>query len=253
MTQLWALKLEYDGTGYIGWQWQPGGGSIQQVLEEAASKLASGAPVSSITAGRTDTGVHACGQVVQIKLPDGWHPERVREALNYHMKPHRVVVIQAAPAPDGWNARFSATQRSYRYVILNRRARLGLDLHRAWHVPASLDAALMHEAAQYLLGHHDFSSFRAGSCQAKSPMRTLEQLDVHRDGDRVVIETSARSFLHHQVRNMVGTLCWFGERRHEPSHMSTILQAASRARAGITAPPDGLCLTKVTYDPDPFE
>lgn len=252
MTQLWALKLEYDGTNFSGWQYQPRQITVQQVLEEAASKLVSGEPVPSIVAGRTDAGVHATGQVAQIILPDGWRPERVREALNFHMKPHPVVAVQAALAPEGWNARFSAIQRHYRYVILNRRPRPALDLHRAWHLPEPLDAAAMHEAGQHLLGKHDFSSFRASSCQAKSPVRTLDRIDIRRDGAKIAIEVSARSFLHHQVRNIAGTLRWFGEGRFPPFYMGVVLAAASRAAAGATAPPEGLSLTGVVYDPDPF-
>jgi tRNA pseudouridine38-40 synthase len=254
VSQLWALKLEYDGTGFSGWQWQGVDTlTIQQVLEQAASKLVGGEPCPSIVAGRTDAGVHATGQVAQVRLPEGWNPIRVREALNYHMKPHPVVVIQAAAVDDEWNARFSARARHYRYVILNRRARPALDEHRVWHIPAPLDAGLMREAGQHLLGKHDFSSFRASSCQANGPIRTLDKLDVRREGERIIVETSARSFLHHQVRNMVGTLRWFGEGRHAPAHMAHILAAASRKVAGATAPPDGLALTGVSYDPDPFE
>ncbi len=253
MSELWALRIEYDGTSFSGWQMQASGVlSVQLVLEEAASKLVNGEKLTSIVAGRTDAGVHALGQVAQIRLPDGWKPERVREALNYHMKPHPAVVVQAARVPDGWNARFSAVGRHYRYVILNRRARPGIDANYVWHVPAALDAALMHEAGQHLLGHHDFTSFRATSCQAKSPLRTLDRLDVRRDGDRITIEVSARSFLHHQVRNMAGTLRLFGERRLPPEAMAGILAARARAAAGATAPAAGLFLTRVSYDPDPF-
>lgn len=253
MSELWALLIEYDGTGFAGWQMQAAGiPSIQQVLEDAASRLLSGEPVASIVAGRTDAGVHALGQVAQIALPPRWQPERVREALNYHMKPHPVVVLQAARVSDDWNARFSATARHYRYVILNRRARPGVDAAYVWHVPTPLDAGLMQDAARYLLGKHDFSSFRAAACQAKSPLRTLDRLDLRREGDRIIVEASARSFLHHQVRNMVGTLRWFGEGRYEPAAMAGILAARSRTRAGITAPASGLFLTKVSYQPDPF-
>jgi len=248
----WALLLEYDGTAFVGWQFQPSGLSVQQVLEDAASKLAQGVAVRSFVAGRTDAGVHATGQVAQIELAASFRPERLREALNFHLKPHPVVVLQAAMVPEGWNARFSARARHYRYVILNRRARPALELDRVWHVPAPLDAGAMAEAAGFLLGRHDFSSFRASSCQANGPVRTLDRLEVRREGERIVIEASARSFLHHQVRNMVGTLCWFGEGRYDPEFMKVILSSASRATAGPTAPSAGLVLTGVLYDPDPF-
>ena len=179
---LWALKLEYHGAPFVGWQRQGELLSVQSVLEGAAARLNGNAPVASIVAGRTDAGVHAAGQVAQITLPDGFDAIRLREALNFHMKPHPVVVIQAAAAPEGWNARFSAIRRSYRYRILNRRSRPALMAGGVWHVPMTLDVGAMAEAASLLLGHHDFTSFRAAACQAKSPMRTLDRLDVRRDG-----------------------------------------------------------------------
>jgi len=252
VSQLWALRLEYDGTGFVGWQRQANGLSIQQVLEDAAVKLNKGEPVASIVAGRTDAGVHAEGQVAQLPLPTGFTPERVREALNFHMKPHPVVVRAAAPAPEGWNARFSAISRVYRYRILNRRARPALEANRAWHVPTPLDTDAMHQAAQTLLGRHDFSSFRAAACQAKSPIRTLDRLDVCRLGDEIEITAAARSFLHHQVRNIVGTLKLVGAGIWPPHRVARALAAANRAAAGPTAPPDGLCLLAVHYAQDPF-
>ena len=184
---------------------------MQDVLETAAMRLTGGAPVSSVVAGRTDAGVHAEAQVAQLELGSLLPANRLREALNYHMKPHPVAVLRAAPAPEGWNARFSAIGRAYRYRILNRRARPALLAGRVWHVHAALDAAAMHAAAQTLLGRHDFTSFRAAACQAKSPLRTLDRLDVTRDGDMIEIVAEARSFLHHQVRNMVGTLKLVGD------------------------------------------
>jgi tRNA pseudouridine38-40 synthase len=248
----WALKLEYDGAGFVGWQRQDSGLSVQEVLETAASRLARGAKVASIVAGRTDSGVHALAQVVHLDLPDQYDAERVREALNYHMKPHRVAVLQAAAVGAEFNARFSAIGRGYRYVILNRRARPALDAGRVWHVPQLLDAAAMDEAARHLLGRHDFSSFRAASCQANSPLRTLDRLEVRREGDFVVTIAEARSFLHHQVRNMVGTLKLVGECRRPPFWVSGVLQARDRGAAGPTAPPEGLFLTNVRYPEDPF-
>ncbi len=252
MTQRWALRLEYDGTGFVGWQRQASGVSLQQVLEAAAAKLNRGEAVASIVAGRTDAGVHAEGQVAQLALPAGYSAERVREALNFHMKPHPIVVLRAAPAPEGWNARFSAIRRAYRYRILNRRARPALEANRVWHVPVTLDAGAMHEAAQLLLGRHDFSSFRAAACQAKSPLRTLDRLDVARLGEVIEITAEARSFLHHQVRNMVGTLKLVGEGAWPVARVAKALAAADRAAAGPTAPPDGLTLVCVGYPQDPF-
>lgn len=211
-----------------------------------------GAPVSSIVAGRTDAGVHAAGQVAQIVLPDLYDAQRVREALNFHMKPHPVVVLRAARAPYGWNARFSAIRRSYCYTILNRRARPALMVDRVWHVPMGLDPDAMAAAARLLIGRHDFTSFRAAACQAKSPIRTLDRLDVARDGDLVTITAEARSFLHHQVRNMVGTLRMVGDGSWPVARVASALAARDRAAAGPTAPAEGLCLMSVGYPDDPF-
>jgi len=248
----WALLLEYDGGAFAGWQRQAGVLTLQEVLETAASRLAGGAEVPSVVAGRTDAGVHATGQVAMISLPDRYRPDQVRDALNFHMQPHRIVVLRAAPAVDGWNPRFSAVARSYEYRILNRRPRPALELGRAWHVERHLDSAAMHAAAQTLLGRHDFTSFRAASCQAKSPLRTLDRLDVSRQGDELVVQAGARSFLHHQVRNMVGTLKLVGEGRWPVARVGAALAARDRAAAGPTAPPDGLTLVRVRYDTDPF-
>jgi tRNA pseudouridine38-40 synthase len=247
----WALKLEYDGTSFVGWQRQENGLSIQEILETAAARLA-GAPVPSIVAGRTDSGVHATGQVAHIDLDRDITPQSLAAALNYHMRPHPVVIIQAALVTADFSARFSATGRAYRYLILNRPSPPALNAHRVWHISHTLDAAAMHEAAQHLLGRHDFSSFRAAACQAKSPLRTLSRLDVRRDSDRLVIEAEARSFLHHQVRNMVGTLVQVGRGARPPSDLARILAARNRTEAGPTAPPDGLYLTAVRYKADPF-
>ncbi len=177
----WALKLEYDGAPFVGWQRQSNGLSVQEVLEDAAAKLNRGVPVASVVAGRTDAGVHASAQVVQFALQGDIPAAKLRDALNYHMKPHPVVVLDVVPAPAGWNARFSAIGRTYCYRILNRRARPALLAGRVWHVSADLDTEAMHRAAQSLLGRHDFSSFRATACQAKSPLRTLDRLDVLRE------------------------------------------------------------------------
>jgi len=249
---LWALLLEYDGAPFVGWQRQAQGISVQDVLENAAAKLNHGDRVTTIVAGRTDAGVHAEAQVAQLALA-GFTADKLRDALNYHMKPWPVAVLRAAPAPEGWNARFSAVRRIYRYRILNRRSRPALDAGRVWHVPARLDAEAMHAAAQTLLGRHDFSSFRAAACQAKSPLRTLDRLDVRRDDDLIEIIAEARSFLHHQVRNMVGTLKLVGDGSWAVARVAAALAATDRSAAGPTAPAEGLCLTCVRYPTDPFE
>ena len=248
----YALLLEYDGTGFVGWQVQGAGLSLQGVLEAAAARLAGGAAVASVVAGRTDAGVHAEGQVAQIDLAAVFAPDRLRDALNFHMKPHRLVVLRAAVAPVGWNARFSATGRAYRYRILNRRPRPALLEGRVWHVEHPLDAAAMAAAAADLLGRHDFTSFRASACQANSPLRTLDRLDVTRRGDMVEIVAEARSFLHHQVRNMVGTLKLVGEGHWPVERVAAALAARDRTAAGPTAPADGLTLIGVRYPEDPF-
>jgi tRNA pseudouridine38-40 synthase len=249
---LWALLLEYDGGPFVGWQRQATGLSVQQVLETAAANLSHGTPTPTIVAGRTDAGVHAEGQVVQLKLETPFDPRRLREALNFHMKPYPVVVLRAAVAPDGWSARFSAIGRAYRYRILNRRARPALLFGRVWHITQPLDADAMHRAAQTLVGRHDFTSFRAAACQAKSPLRTLDRLDVAREGNMITVTAQARSFLHHQVRNMVGTLRLVGDGSWPENRVGHALSAHDRAAAGPTAPADGLTLVKVSYPRDPF-
>lgn len=263
--RLWALRIEYDGRPFIGWQRQSPRGerrdaaggdggkpSVQEVLEAAAACLDGGVPPASTVAGRTDSGVHATGQVAHLALPAQFSAHAVREALNFHLKPHPVVVLDAALAPDGFNARFSATGRRYRYTILNRRPRPALEEGRVWHVRHPLDADAMAQAASLLLGRHDFSTFRAASCQASSPVRTLDRLAVTRTGEHLTIEAAARSFLHHQVRNMVGSLSFVGLGRWSVAEFARAFAAADRRAGGPTAPPDGLVLTGVAYDPDPF-
>jgi tRNA pseudouridine38-40 synthase len=245
---LWALELEYDGTPFMGWQRQKHGLSIQQLIEEAAAKLCNGSIPAVTASGRTDAGVHALAQIAQVELPE-FSPTRIREALNYHLKPHPIVILRATPAPPNWNARFSATSRAYRYLICNRPAWPAVEANRVWHVKAPLDADAMHRAAQTLVGHHDFSSFRASACQAKSPLRTLDSLTVERQADHLIINATARSFLHHQVRNMVGSLKMVGEGKWPESAIPEVLAAKSRAAAGPTAPAAGLYLVSIGYTP----
>jgi len=198
-------------------------------------------------AGRTDAGVHALGQVVHFDLSRDWDPRKVREALNFHTKPYPVAIIEAELVPESFEARFSAIARSYEYLILNRRARPALEVGRVWHVPVALDADAMHQAAQLILGRHDFSTFRAAECQAKSPIRTLDRFDVGREAEHIVIRAKARSFLHSQVRSMVGSLKLVGEGRWTPRQFRAALDAADRTRCGPLAPSDGLYLTGVDY------
>lgn len=241
------LTLEYDGAPFVGWQRQDNGPSVQAALEDALRAL-TGRAVEVVGAGRTDAGVHALGQVAHIDLADErFDGRKLREALNYHLKPAPIAVLAAAPAPADFHARFSATARAYLYVIVNRRAPLAIDRGRAWQVRQPLDVAAMAAAAEPLLGHHDFTSFRAAQCQAKSPCKTLDRLTVTREGDEIHIEASARSFLHHQVRNIVGTLKWAGEGKWTAREVAAALAARDRAAAGPTAPADGLYLVSVAY------
>jgi tRNA pseudouridine38-40 synthase len=242
----YRLIVEYDGTPFVGWQRQDNGPSVQGALEEAIRRFAQeDVPVQG--AGRTDSGVHALGQVAHFDLGREHAPETVRDALNFHLKPNPVSVVAAAVAPDDFHARFSATGRAYLYRIANRRAPLALERGRAWHVPYPLDAAAMHAAAQTLIGRHDFTSFRAADCQAASPVKTLDALTVTRAGDEIRISAEARSFLHSQVRILVGTLKRVGDGHATPADVARALAARDRAKAGPTAPPHGLYLAHVKY------
>ncbi|MCY4394624.1 MAG: tRNA pseudouridine(38-40) synthase TruA [Rhodospirillaceae bacterium] len=246
MTRRFRLTLEYDGGPFVGWQRQDNGLSVQQCLEEAVEKFC-GERLVAYAAGRTDSGVHALGQVVHIDIARDAEPFRIKEALNYHLKPRPIAVIEAEPVDDSFHARFSAVERRYRYRIVNRRAPLALDAGRAWQVGRPLDAEAMHEAALPLVGHHDFSSFRAAECQAKSPVKTLTDIRVSRYGEEIEIALRAPSFLHHQVRNIVGTLAPVGEGKKPVTWLATVLRAADRRKAGATAPACGLYLDKVVY------
>ncbi len=242
----YKLIIEYDGAPFCGWQYQDNGPSVQGALEEAV-KAMTGAQVRVNGAGRTDAGVHALGQVAHLDLEKSYSADRVRDALNAHLRPHPIGVLSAQIVPETFDARFSAIRRHYIYRIANRRANLALGIGHTWRVPRPLDVAAMHEAAQVLIGKHDFTTFRDTECQAKSPEKTLDVLDVTREGDDVSITTSARSFLHSQVRSMVGSLVWVGHGRWSAKDMRAALDAKDRTACGPVAPPDGLYLVRVDY------
>ena len=242
----YKLVVEYDGTPFVGWQRQSNGRSVQQAIEEAVAGFA-GHAVRIQTAGRTDAGVHATHQVAHVDLAKEWPTDTVRDATNAHLKPEPVSILHAEIVPDTFNARMSARRRHYLYRILNRRAPAAIDLNRVWHVPWPLDADSMHAAAQTLVGRHDFTTFRAAECQADSPVRTLDRLDVARDREDIRIAASARSFLHHQVRSMVGTLMLVGAGRWSAAEVREALEAKDRKRCGPTAPACGLYLVGVDY------
>jgi tRNA pseudouridine38-40 synthase len=242
----YKLVIEYDGRSFVGWQWQDNGRSVQQAVEEAVQRFC-GEKVRVQCAGRTDAGVHATHQVAHLDLAKAWRTDTVRDALNAQLKPEPVAVLKAETADQAFDARLSAVKRHYRYRVLNRRAPPTFDMGRVWHVPRKLNAPAMHEAAQVLLGRHDFTTFRAAECQAKSPVRMLERLDVSRHGDEIVIDATARSFLHHQVRSMVGTLEMVGAGKWQPRDVKAALEARDRSRCGTVAPAFGLYLVGVDY------
>jgi tRNA pseudouridine38-40 synthase len=242
----YKLVIEYDGAPFVGWQVQDNGVSVQAVLEAAVLAFC-GESASVRGAGRTDAGVHALGQVAHLDLTRDWDADTVRDAINAHLKPHPIAVLSAETAPAAFDARFSALKRHYLYRIVNRRAPLALEAARAWRVARPLDAEAMHAAAQRLVGRHDFTTFRAAECQAKSPLKTLDRLDVERSGEEVCIRASARSFLHHQVRSMVGSLALVGEGKWRADDLFHALEARDRKACGPVAPPDGLYLVGVDY------
>ena len=237
----YKLLIEYDGTPFVGWQQQAGGTSVQGVLTGAIAAF-SGEQAVLYGAGRTDAGVHALGQVAHFDLGRDWRADRVRDALNAQLRPHPIAVLAAEKVEPEFDARFSAKQRHYRYRIINRRADLTLDRHRAWRLPRRLDAEAMHDAAQQLVGRHDFTTFRAAECQARSPVKTLDRLTVERDGAEIRVVAAARSFLQHQVRSMVGSLVLVGEGKWSPEDLAAVLRARSRSACGPVAPPEGLYL-----------
>lgn len=242
----YKLTVEYDGGGLVGWQRQAIGLSVQEVLETAIERFC-GVAVTVQGAGRTDAGVHAMAQVAHIDLPREAEPQVIRNALNFHARPVAVTVLAVEPVPDTFDARRSARERVYLYRVLNRRPPPALDRGRVWHVGTPLDAAAMQEGARFLIGRHDFTTFRDSLCQAKSPVKTLDRLDVRRVGEEIHIEARARSFLHHQVRNMVGTLKLVGAGKWRVADVATALAACDRRLGGPTAPPEGLYLVEVIY------
>jgi len=243
----YCVTLEYDGGPFAGWQRQENGPSVQAALEQAICKLSNEA-VTVTGAGRTDAGVHALGQVAHFDLEKTFAPGKLRDALNYHLRPDPVAVLDARFATEQFHARFAATSRSYLFRILNRRAPPVLERGRVWHVARALDADAMQAAALHLIGKHDFTTFRAAECQAQSPVKTLDMLSVRRACEEIHIEAKARSFLHHQIRSIAGTLKLVGEGKWRPREVATALAARDRTRCGPVAPPDGLYLVRVDYE-----
>ena len=241
-----ALTLEFDGTPFVGLQRQAAGPSVQQAVEEAAQRV-TGEVVTLHSAGRTDAGVHALAMRSHLDIARPFAPFRLMEALNAHLRPDPIAVVACEIVPDDWHARFSCTGRSYLYRIANRRAPLTFDANRAWQVPQPLDPEAMHRAAQALVGRHDFTTFRSAHCQSASPLKTLERLDVERAGEEVHIHAAARSFLHHQVRSMVGCLALVGMGRWREEQVAEALAARDRAALGLNAPPHGLYFVAAAY------
>jgi len=242
----YKLVIEYDGGPFVGWQVQGSGPSVQGLIMAAVEAFC-GERVKVMGAGRTDAGVHALGQVAHLDLAKDWDPDTVRDAVTAHLRPQPVVVLAAERVAETFDARFSATKRHYLYRIVNRRADLALERGRAWRLPRSLDHAAMHAAAQRLVGRHDFTTFRHADCQAKSPVKTLDRLDVERAGEEIRISAAARSFLHTQVRSMVGALVAVGEGRWTADDLSAALAARDRTACAAVAPPEGLYLARVDY------
>lgn len=241
-----ALTLEFDGTPFYGLQRQKHGPSVQMAVEEALFAIL-GEQVTLHSAGRTDSGVHALAMRSHVDIAKDFAPFRLMEAVNAKLRPHPIAVIGCEIKPDDWHARFSCIRRSYQYRIRNRRAPLTVDIDRAWHIRPDLDHEAMHRAAQTLVGHHDFTTFRSAHCQSDSAVKTLDRLDVRREGDWVIIDTSARSFLHHQVRSMVGCLALVGMGRWTESQIGQALAAADRQELGLNAPPQGLYFVAADY------
>ena len=252
----YAFMVEYDGRPFAGWQRQADQPSVQGAIENALAQLEPNLP-SLAAAGRTDAGVHATAQVAQIDMAREWEPFRLAEALNHHLKPNPVAITACVAVADDWHARFSAVERRYTYRIISRRAPLVHDKGFAWRVRKSLDIAAMKEGAQYLIGHHDFTTFRSTMCQAKSPVKTLDEIRIESEitsrQAEIRFHVRARSFLHNQVRSIVGTLERVGTGSWAPDDVKTALEARDRAACGPVAPPDGLYLAGVSYNPEVFD
>ena len=245
----YRLTVEFDGRPFMGWQRQAHGPSVQQAIEEAVT-LVTGEAAVLHAAGRTDAGVHARAMTAHVDIARPMAPFRLKEALNARLRPQPVAILACEAVPDGWHARFSCIGRRYSYRIINRRAPLTFDKGLAWQVAKPLDAAAMHDAARILVGKHDFTTFRSAHCQAESPVKTLDRLGVRRIGDMIEIEAAARSFLHHQVRSMVGCLMLIGRGEWSADDLAAALAARDRARLGFNAPPDGLFFVEAVY-PEP--
>ncbi len=243
----YKLTIEYDGAPYMGWQWQDHGPSVQGVLEAAGSKLNKNQPVEVYGSGRTDSGVHALGQVAHMDLPHEIRVDKLRDAMNFHMAKDPVTVLNAEIMPDEWHARFDAVERRYLYRIIDRRMKLSLDKGRVWRIPVKMEADAMHAAAQVLVGQHDFTAFRDVKCQAKSPVKTIDEITILRAGPEIHGYFRARSFLHKQVRSLIGTLAEVGMGKWNTADIREVLDSKDRKECGPVAPPDGLYLVEVKY------
>jgi tRNA pseudouridine38-40 synthase len=242
----WRLTIEYDGGPFMGWQRQDHGPSVQQTLEEALQRM-TGEQAQFIGAGRTDAGVHALAMSAHVDVERDMTPHRLREGLNALVRPHPISVLEVEPVADDWHARFSCTGRRYLYRILARRAPPALDAGRVWHIPARLDVEQMRDGAAHLIGRHDFTTFRSAQCQSDSPVKTLDRLEVAQAGEEIRVVAAARSFLHHQVRSMVGCLALVGRGQWQPDDMRKALVAADRSALGFNAPPHGLYFVAAVY------
>jgi tRNA pseudouridine38-40 synthase len=242
----WRLTIEYDGGPFMGWQRQDHGPSIQQTLEEALERMI-GEQTQVLAAGRTDAGVHALAMSAHVDVMKSLTPHRLREGLNALVRPHPISVLEVEPVADDWHARFSCVGRRYLYRILNRRAPPALDTGRVWNIPVTLDIDAMREGAAHLIGRHDFTTFRSAQCQSDSPVKTLDELDVQKAGEEIHVTAAARSFLHHQVRSMVGCLGLVGRGQWSPEDMRKALEARDRSALGFNAPPHGLYFVEALY------